>query len=251
MQMAGNKHTIHRFDDELNEIANLVDKMGVISVNQLRRAVKSLKKENPVSAHKVINRDRKLNALEVETDDKIIQLIAKRAPVAGDLRQIITLGKVVTDLERTGDEARKIAGLCVRFYETDHHSPGDHILRDIFSISKYVGNMLEIAMEAFSRLNVEQAFGVLRMDEELEVQFEAILRRLSTFIMEDSRNIGHFVDIVLGIRALERFGGHAKNIAGHVIFLSTAKDVRHMEADDVQQLLGLTAPGESAWCDRG
>jgi phosphate transport system protein len=233
-----NQHTYHRFDEELNEIAALVDKMGNIAEDQLKRSVKALKKENPVKAQKVINRDAKLNALDTEIDEKIIQLIAKRAPVARDLRQIITLSKVVTDLERMGDEARKVAALCIHFYESDNHIPSDHILRDIYSMAKYVGLMLSEAMKSFSDLDVRQAYSVLRMDEELEIQFDYMLRHLSTFVMQDARNVGHFVDIVLGIRALERFGGHAKNIAGHVIFLATAEDVRHMDADDIQQMLG-------------
>jgi len=233
------EHMVHRFDDELNEIANLVDKMGVLAIEQLRRAVKSLKKEDPARAQKVIIRDRKLNDLDVEIDEKIIHLIAKRAPVARDLRQIITLAKVVTDLERSGDEARKIARLCVRIYESDHHAPSEHILHDIYSMSKYVENMLKVAMDAFSSLAIEKAFSVLRMDKELEAQFNASLRQLSTFVMQDARNIGHFVDIVLGIRALERFGGHAKNIAGHVIFLGTAHDVRHLDTDEIGSLLNI------------
>ena len=161
--------------------------------------------------------------------------------MASDLRQIITLGKVVTDLERTGDEARKIAALCVRFHESDHHFPSEQILRDIYSMAKFVSGMLKQAMHAFSRLDVNEAFDVLRLDEELEEQFDVILRHLSTFVMQDSRNVGHFVDIVLGVRALERFGGHAKNIAGHVIFLATARDVRHLDTEDIRELLGTEA----------
>lgn len=233
------QHTIHRFDDELNEIANLVDTMGVLAIEQLKRAVKSLKKEDPKRAHKVIERDQKLNDIDVQVDEKIIQLIAKRSPVAMDLRKIITLGKIVTDLERTGDEARKIAKLCIRIHESDHHAPSDHILLDIYSMSKYVNKMLKVAMQSFSSLDINTAYSVLRMDEELEIRFDSMLRRLSTFIMEDSRNVGHFVDIVLGVRALERFGGHAKNIAGHVIFLSTANDVRHLDADEIADLLSI------------
>lgn len=233
------QHTFHRFDEELNEIAKKADKMGDLALDQLRRAVKCLKKEDPNRARKVISRDRKLNELDVEIDEKIIQLIARRAPVAKDLRQIVTLGKVATDLERTGDEARKVAGLCIHFFESDHNVPSDHILRDIYAMAKYVSLMLKEAMSAFSDLDVQQAFAVIRMDEELEQQFDYMLRHLSTFVMEDSRNVGHFVDIVLGIRALERFGGHAKNIAGHVIFLATAQDVRHFDGDEIAELLGI------------
>ncbi len=238
-ELSETKHIFHRFDDEINELAALVDRMGGLAANQLKRAVKSLKKEDPARAHKVIRRDQKLNDLDVEIDEKIILLIAKRAPVAGDLRQIMAIGKIVTDLERTGDEARKIAALCVHFHEGGLTVPHDRILRDIYSISKFVIGMLQVAMESFSRLDVNQAYQVLLMDEELEYQFDSVLRHLSTFIMEDSRNVGNFVDIVLGIRALERFGGHAKNIAGHVMFLATSHDVRHLDRDEIQQLLGI------------
>ena len=245
MSLSEAGHTVHRFDEELNEIAGLVEKMGQVASDQLRRAVKSLKKEDPVRAHKVIIRDKKLNDLDIEVDEKIIHLIAKRAPVAGDLRQIITLGKVVTDLERMGDEARKIATLCVRIHESEHNVPSDLILRDIYEMAKFVSVMLDTVMRAFSDLDVEGALGVLRLDEELEIRFDLALRHLTTFVMQDSRNVGHFVDIVLALRALERFGGHAKNIGGHIIFLATAKDVRHLDADEICQLLGVVERPES------
>lgn len=234
-----NPHTLHRFDDELNEIATLVSRMGELAANQLKRAAKSLRKENVSKAKKVIERDRKLNDLDVEIDDKIIHLIAKRAPVARDLRQIITIGKVVTDLERSGDEARKIARLCIHFYGSGHHPPSDDILHGIHSMAKFVGLMLTSAMESFASLDTVQAFEVLGMNDEVEKNFDAQLRQLSTFVMEDSRNVGYFVDIVLGIRALERFGGHAKNIAGHVIFLARNQDVRHLDTREIGLLLGV------------
>ena len=232
-------HTVHRFDEELDEIARLVDGMGEFAVKQLRRAVKSLKKEDPSGAHRVIERDRGLNELDVEIDEKIMQLLAKRAPVAGDLRRIVAVGKVVTDLERSGDEARKIARLCLRFYESGQQPPSEEILRGIYSMAKFAGAMLDSAMGAFSSLDVARAHGVLLMDEDLEARFDSLLRQLTTFVMEDARNVGHFVDIVLGIRALERYGGHAKNVAGHVIFLATGNDVRHLDADAVGEFLGM------------
>jgi len=223
----------------MNELASLVGTMGAIANSQLSKAVKSLKKEDVTLARKVIRRDRKLNDLDVQIDEKIVQLIAKRAPVAVDLRQIMSIGKIVTDLERTGDEARKIARLCIHIHEGDLMVPNKKILMDIYSMAKYVGNMLKIAMDSFSDLDIGRAYSVLRMNEELELQFDSVLRHLSTFLMQDSRNVGNFVDIVLGIRALERFGGHAKNIAGHVIFLGTSNDVRHLDADEIQELLGI------------
>ncbi|MEA3290738.1 MAG: phosphate signaling complex protein PhoU [Pseudomonadota bacterium] len=237
MALVSDSHTVHRFDEEINRIAELVDRMGELANDQLRRAVETLRNEDPATAHEVITRDREINELDVEIDDLIIHLIAKRQPMAKDLREIVTLGKLVTELERAGDEARKIAGLTIHFYEGGTQPPSDHILRDIYSMTGYAGDMMEQSMKAFSSLDVNQALNVLKMNEDLESEFGSVLRRLSTFIMEDSRNVGHFVEIVLGIRALERFGGRAKNIAGHVIFLAKGHDVRHERMEDIINLI--------------
>ena len=107
------------------------------------------------------------------------------------------------------------------------------ILKDIYSLSEYVSNMLRISLSTFDDLDVDGALEVLNMGLKLDDQLQSILRRLSTFIMEDSRNVGNFVDIVLGIRALERFGGHAKNIAGHLVFIKHGIDVRHEGVDAI------------------
>jgi phosphate transport system protein len=241
MSLIGSSHTVHRFDEELNKIASLVDRMGALAIDQLQRAVQTLKDEDPVAAQHVISRDRELNALDVEIDEKIIQMIAKRQPMARDLRQIVTLGKVVNELERAGDEARKLAKLAVHFYEGEGAIPSEHILRDIYSMADYVGEMLTKSMRGFSSLDIQLALSVLKMDEQLENEFSSTLRRLSTFIMEDSRNVGHFVEIVLCIRALERFGGRAKNIAGHIIFLAKGHDVRHATVDEILRLFDQPA----------
>ena len=237
MGLTGRGHTFHRFDEELNNIANLVDKMGQLAVEQLQRGVEVLVDEDPVAAREVVSRDQKINDLDVEIDDKIIHLIARRQPMAGDLRQIFTLAKVVNELERAGDEARKLAKLAIHFYGGNGSAPGEDILRDIFSMSAYVGDMLQKSMRAFSSLDLDLAVEVLKMDDKLEDEFSSTLRRLSTFIMEDARNVGHFVEVVLCVRALERFGGRAKNIAGHVIFLAKGQDVRHLDVDEILRVL--------------
>ncbi|MDE0281370.1 MAG: phosphate transport system regulator PhoU, partial [Gammaproteobacteria bacterium] len=143
----------------------------------------------------------------------------------------IAVGKIVSELERAGDEARKIAGLTIRFYEGTSRPPNEEILRDIYTLADYVSGMLEKSMSVFDDLDLNGAVEVLNMGLKLDDQLQSILRHLSTFIMEDSRNVGNFVDIVLGIRALERFGGHAKNIAGHLVFIKFGFDVRHEGID--------------------
>lgn len=237
MSLFNNEHTVQRFDNEMNDIAKSVDNMGALAIDQLARAVITLRNEDPVAAHAVIARDSEINALDILVDEKLIQLIARRQPMAKDLREIVTLGKVSTELERAGDEARKIASLAVHLYEGEKQSPSDEILRDIYDTAEYVGGMLQKSMDAFLQLDTEQSLQVLRMADDLDSRLSSNLRRLSTFVLEDARNIGYFVEIVLRMRALERFGGHAKNIAGHVIFLATGKDVRHADLEEILQLL--------------
>lgn len=224
-------HIFKRFDNELENLHGLVLKMGALAISQLGEAVSTLENEDPKQARTVIDNDRKLNELDIQADDEITRIIARRQPMAKDLREIIAVAKVVAELERSGDEARKIAGLTIRFFDAGQTPPAENILRDIYLLAAYVSEMLALSMEAFDDLNLDLAAKVLRKGLDLDTELQSILRRLSTFIMEDSRNIGHFIDIVLGIRALERFGGHAKNIAGHIVFIKNGIDVRH-EGDE-------------------
>ena len=220
-------HTVQAFNEELKAINGLVLELGELGLDQLRRAVQTLKDEDPKAAGKVIDRDEKLNAIDIRADEEIIQLIAKRQPVAKDLRDVLTVQKTVSDLERVGDEARKIAHLTIHFYDQGKTPPGKEILRDIFDMAEFVDKMLVESLAAFAELDLRKALHVIRTDQKLYEEFRAALRRLSTFVKEDSRSVGHMVDIVLALRALERIGGHAKNIGGFVIFLVTGKDVRH------------------------
>ena len=230
-------HIFRRFDSEMEHLHSLVVKMGSLALSQLRAAVKTLEKKDTEQARKVIENDKKLNDLDIEADDEIVRIIALRQPMARDLREIIAVSKIIAELERAGDEARKIAGLTIRFYDNGEKTPAASILQDIYSLSEYVDAMLTSVMRAFDDLDLEEALGVLRKGLKLDDQLQSILRRLSTVVLEDSRNIGHFVDIVLGIRALERFGGHAKNIAGHIVFIKHGTDVRHEGVESILQQL--------------
>ena len=226
-------HTVKSFNKEMRQLHQHVLQIGELVRDQLKRAVDSLEQEDAESARDVIERDQLVNELDIEVDDEIIHLIAKRQPMAKDLREIITVGKIVTDLERCGDEARKIAILCVHFYDHNTTSPSDVIVRDVVKLSEFVDEMLDKALRAYDNLDLDLALEVIRMDVDLDTEFKCCLRRLSTFIMEDSRVVGHVVETVLGLRALERIGGHAKNIGGYVVFLVKGKDVRHEDLDAV------------------
>lgn len=222
-------HISSRYDGELNHLHGLVLNISEVGREQLRAAVGTLDDEDVDEARKVIHRDQVINEMEVQADNEIVRLIAKRQPVARDLREILTVAKIVTDLERVGDEARKIAMLTLHFYDNDTPPPAHNILRDIHKMAAYVDEMVGIAMRAFDELDLELATEAIRRDLELDEDFKSALRRLSTFMMEDPRSVGYITEVVLGLRALERIGGHAKNIGGHVVFLIKGKDVRHEE----------------------
>lgn len=220
-------HTVKAYNVELQTINGFVMELGELGLDQLRRAVRTLREEDTQAAGQVIDRDQKLNDIDVQADEEIIRLIAKRQPMAKDLRDILTVQKTIADLERVGDEARKIAKLTIHFFDNGKTPPSNEILHDIFNMAEFVDAMLVKSLQAFSELDLHKALDVIRVDEKLYEEFRSALRRLSTFVMEDSRSVGHMVDIVLALRALERIGGHAKNIGGYVIFLVTGKDVRH------------------------
>jgi len=217
----------------------LVVRMAELAVSQLRAAVGTLERRDVAAARRVVENDKKLNDLDVEADDEIVRIIALRQPMAGDLREIIAVSKIVAELERAGDEARKIAGLTIRFYADSGDAgdsgggktpPADAILRDIYALAAQVESMLSAVIAAFGGprdLNLDEALEVLGKGLKLDDQLQSILRRLTGLVVEDPGHAAHFVDIVLGIRALERFGGHAKNIAGHLVFIKHGIDVRH------------------------
>lgn len=240
MSTHGDGHIFRRFDSEMHHLHALVIEMGQLAVSQLRDGVTSLEKRDVELARRVIQNDKKINDLDIKADDEIVRIVALRQPMARDLREIIALGKITAELERAGDEARKIAGLTIRFYaDATSHAPATRILQDIYALAGYVEGMLTAVIAAFDGLNLDEALEVLGKGLELDAQLQAIVRRLSALAREDSRNIEHFVDIVLGIRALERFGGHAKNIAGHLVFIKHGIDVRHEGvARILQQLKG-------------
>ncbi len=229
MTLPTDQHIFKRFDNEMAHLHSLVLDMGRLAVAQLTDAVQTLKDENADRAIEVIRNDKMLNDLDLQVDDEIARIIARRQPMAKDLREIIAVAKIAAELERSGDEARKIAGLTVRFFDADAPPPSRPVLNDIFLLAEYVADMLSVSIRAFDRLELQLAADVLRKGLKLEHELQSTFQRLSACILQDVRNVAHFIDLVLGIRALERFGGHAKNIVGHIVFIKNGTDVRHQD----------------------
>ena len=227
-------HTVKRFDGEMSRLHGLVLELGRGAVAQIEQAVATLQNEDPGAARKVIDRDGEINQLDIQAEEELVKLLATRQPMARDLRELITVNHMVRDLERVGDQARKIAQLTVHFYDNDSSPPNGQILRDVVAMAGFVGPMVSKAVDAFDRLDLDLALEVMRKDLELEAEFRSALRRQSTFLMEDARSVGYVIDVVLALRALERIGGYAKNIGGYVIFLITGTDVRHESIEAVE-----------------
>ena len=235
MPISHDAHTVKQFDIQLANLRNLVLEMGGLVEDQIKNAVKALDDEDLTLAREVIARDQIINGLQVKIDEDSISLIALRQPVGSDLRLIMSLSKAVTDLERIGDEAEKIARMTIKTYDAVSSPPSAKLLRDVKPMAKLAAGMLHACLDALARLDVEMAVEVARGDDNLDQEFQSALRRLITYMMEDPRTIGHAINVLFIIKALERIGDHAKNIAEYIIYLVKGKDVRHVSMDTLEK----------------
>jgi phosphate transport system protein len=225
LQITG--HIVNRFDSEMINIHTMVMAMGELAQDQLLKVLALLDAMNVEAAREVVANDAAVDDLEVKTDDEILRVIAKRGPVARDLRALVAMSKSVTDLERIGDEVEKICKLLIQLYDTDNNTPGDNLLRDIRRMGKAAMELLSGVMDVYKTMDSARAKDIVRGHSDMDEYFRADLRRLLTFVLEDSRNVGHTVKIVLIIKAFERIGDHVKNIAEQVIYFAEGEDVRH------------------------
>ena len=220
------EHLSKQFDAELEAIRSRVLEMGGLVESQIRGALDALTSGDRALADQVIANDHRVNAMEVALDGDCSQVIVKRQPAANDLRLILAITKTVTDLERIGDEAQKIARMAKSIHERgiDGRAPRAVEVRHVSGIALA---MLRSALDAFARLDVAAATDVIRDDAAIDSEFRGILRQLITYMMEDPRTISTSLEIVWIAKALERIGDHAKNMAEYVIYIVKGTDVRH------------------------
>ena len=231
--MSSEEHIFKRFDQELADLNAIVLRMGGLVEDQIAKAMNALRDADPEAARNVVARDHVVNFLDVQADEQIVNLLALRQPVGKDLRMILSLGKTVTDLERIGDEAERIARMTLDIHGSDRPPPDALLLNDAFRMSTLATRMLHDVLDALARLDVDKAIEVARGDTELDHEFQAALRRLSTYIMEDARNVGHIINVTFIVKSLERIGDHSRNIAEYVVFLVKGKDVRHVSPESI------------------
>ncbi len=218
-------HLSSQFDEDLGSLRSHVLQMGGLVETQISSAIEAYSKGEVSAVKLIVETDRKVNELEKAIDDDCAHLIAKRQPAASDLRMVFGISKIVTDLERAGDEAKKIAKGVRRIYEAGQ-MPAQYGI-GVRHIAEAALTMLRQSLDAFARLDAEQAVKVIQADAEVDTEFKSIMRQLITHMMEDPRTITTSMDIIWIARAVERIGDHAKNVAEHVVFIVEGRDIRH------------------------
>jgi len=227
------QHISHKFDEEMENLRNQVLKMGGLVEQQISGAIKALQETDAANAEEIILRDHKVNALEVTIDEACAQILARRQPAASDLRMVVAVIKTITDLERIGDEAEKIAKMALNLAESDAGFSSRYA--GIRHLGNQVITMVHDVLDAYARLDVDAAIQVVRDDEKADKEYQDLIRMLITYMMEDPRRISEVIDVIWAARALERIGDHAKNIGEYVIYLVKGKDIRHLDLDEVEK----------------
>jgi len=230
------QHISRQFDNELENVRTRVLAMGGLVEQQLSDALEALIESDMEIAEKVIESEVEVNTYEVTIDQECTQILARRQPAASDLRLVMAVTKTITDLERIGDEAQKIARMAIEL--TEKQGPRSYYV-GINAMGNLVCKMVHDALDAFARMDSKSAFIVVEKEPESDEQYSAILRQLITYMMEDPRNITGSIDAIWTARALERIGDHSRNICEYVIYLVEGKDVRHISIEQMQQEINV------------
>jgi phosphate transport system protein len=227
------EHTSKQFDAELEAVRARVLQMGGFVEEQIKVALDALMAGDLQLCEKVEKNDRTVNAFEVGIDEDVSTIIARRQPAAGDLRMLMTVVKTITDLERIGDEAAKIARMAKLIYSSDRLQQPR--MAEIRRMSTIALGMLRKSLDAFARLDLAASAEVVRQDRHVDEEFRGTLRQLITFMMEDPRTISMSIEILFIAKAIERIGDHAKNISEYVIYMVKGKDVRHVTLEEIER----------------
>jgi phosphate transport system protein len=229
------KHLSTQFDNELSGISSRVLEMGGLVEAQVAQAIYALSEFSGETATQVLRQEERVNQMEVEIDHDLSAIIARRQPTARDLRLLIAISKTIANLERVGDEAARIARTVQRLMTAGLPSRlRMPLVGDLKFESDLAVASLRKALDAFARLDTQQALEVLKQDDQIDAEFDGLLRKLITYMMEDPRTISSSIDLVFVAKAIERVGDHAKNLAEAVIYVVKGTDVRHHTVQAVE-----------------
>ena len=228
------RHISGQFNVELESIRTHVLTMGGLVEQQLSLAMHALHKNDIELARKVVRDDHKVNAMEVSIDEACTRIIAKRQPTAKDLRLIMAIIKTITDLERIGDVATRIAYVAIE------NPPAEEEQKFQISLEPLCRQaivMLHQVLDAFARMDVDAAAEVYKLDDKLDAEYEAVIRQLMTYMMEDPKNIPNILQVMWSARAIERVGDRCQNICEYIIYFVKGKDIRHLEEEDIDKYI--------------
>ena len=231
------KHLSSQFDAELSGISTRVLEMGGLVEAQVAQAVAALTTFNGDEATLVLNQEILVNQMEVNIDADLSTIIARRQPTARDLRLLIAISKTIGNLERVGDEAARVARTVQRLINTGVSTRLRLPVSDLQFAAQLATASLRRALDAFARLDTQTAMEVIRADNEIDSEFDGLMRKLITYMMEDPRTISASIDLVFVAKAIERVGDHAKNLAEQVIYIVKGTDVRHNTPEAVESII--------------
>jgi phosphate transport system protein len=232
-----NQHISKQFNNEMEDIRNKVLTMGGLVEQQVDLAAKAFMSYDRESAETVIQQDHLVNALEKDIDHECTEIMAKRQPAAFDLRMLIATIKIITDLERIGDEATRIAKMTMRLEGTDYYQDKYYEIEHLLELVK---DMLNGALDSYARTDTEEVIAITAQDSKVDREYTSITRQLITQMMEDPRNITRALDMLWTARALERIGDHSCNVCEHVIYMVKGKDVRHLSREEMENTVNNT-----------
>ena len=226
------QHISRQFNEEMEEIRNKVLAMGGLVEQQVDLATKAFMGYDMESAETVVQQDKLVNELEKSIDHECTEIMAIRQPAAFDLRMLIATIKIITDLERIGDEAARIARMTMRLEGSDYYQDKYYEIEHLLELVK---DMLNGALDAYARTDVEEVVDITAQDAKVDREYTSITRQLITQMMENPRNITRALDMLWTARALERIGDHSCNVCEHVIYMVKGKDVRHVSREELEK----------------
>lgn len=229
------KHLSTQFGSELASVSSQVMELGGLVESQIRRAIYALSQFSAEVANEVTTNEARVNAMEIEIDRDLSSIIARRQPTARDLRLLIAISKTTANLERVGDEAEKIARMVRSII--DSGAPRSLPSLELRVAADLASALLNKALDAFARLDVNAAVSILKEDDDIDREFDGFVRKLITYMMEDPRMISPSLDLLFLAKAIERIGDHAKNIAEFIIYVVKGEDVRHSTMEKIELVI--------------
>ncbi len=233
MEITSDTHSQHiskQFNHELEALKTHLMAMGGLVEKQVQDAVEALLESDSRLAERVRDNDTAVNDMQIKIDEECTRVLARRQPAASDLRLVLAVIRATSDLERIGDEASKIARNALTLVEAGR-SPRGFV--EVRHISEHVRKMVRDALTAFARFDTQLALSVVHEDESVDSEYTTAMRSLMTFMMEDPRSISSILSVMWILRALERIGDHADNLAEYVIYLVKGLDIRHTDPDEL------------------